>query len=133
MNITNPDPMSCTPMSCNTDDSPPPYATHPERRVRGAGLPADVRRALRTGRRARGWSYRKAEAATSVSFSHLRSLEVGLWRPSVVVAELLIEHYRLDGAVAARLLERSAADAGRSHPLFGQPYRRSRHKQRGAS
>ncbi len=77
-------------------------------------LPADIARSLRLGRRHRGWSLRTAERNLGVSFSYLCHLENGNRVPSSVVAELLIDGYRLGAEEARRLRSSAVPDAGRS-------------------
>jgi hypothetical protein len=79
-------------------------------------LPADVARALRLGRRARGWSLRVAARNLGVSAGHLCHIERRQRAPSSVVAEILIDGYRLGPFDAGRLRAVAVRDAGRASP-----------------
>jgi transcriptional regulator with XRE-family HTH domain len=68
---------------------------------------------LHRARRARGWSYRLAGKRTGVAFGYLAMLEAGRRVPSVVVAEALIDSYKLTGADAEALRGVSLHGVGR--------------------
>lgn len=82
---------------------------------RGGALSAGLASRLRSARRRSG-SQQQVARQLGISASYLCNLEAGKYRPSAVVAELLIDRLRLDAPTASRLRAAAATAAGRSHP-----------------
>ena len=79
-------------------------------------LPRDVADALRHARRARGWSIRAAARHLGVAASMIHALEHARRRPSVVMAETLIDGYGMTPADARRLRAVALPGVGRDSP-----------------
>jgi DNA-binding XRE family transcriptional regulator len=94
---------------------PEPHAkrVYPPRRE----LPADVAGMVATARRRRGWGVREAARRIGVSPGTIVHLEKGRRAPSVIVAENIIDAYRLPDESAEMLLAVAVTDAGRSSPF----------------
>jgi len=90
----------------------PPWRSRVARR----DLPADVAAMLRRARLARGWSLSEAERRSLISRRMLSLLEQGQRRPSVVLAESLVQAYRLGPGDSARLQAVAVENAGRDSP-----------------
>jgi transcriptional regulator with XRE-family HTH domain len=86
------------------------------RRAAHRDLPPDVAAMLRQARLARGWSLSEAERRTLISRRMLSLLERGERRPSVVLAESLVQAYRLGPVSSARLAAVAVRNAGRDSP-----------------
>ena len=90
-------------------------AVSPRTRHEG-GLPAELTDALRIARRSRGWSFRTAGGRLGVDGGHLCAIEHGRRIPSIVIARLLIDGYRLDDRHASWLESLALHGVGRDSP-----------------
>lgn len=87
--------------------------------IRGSGwrtLDRDVAALLRHARRARGWTIRGAGRRLGVAASMICHLEHGERRPSTVLAEILIDGYKMAPADARRLRAVALRGVGRDSP-----------------
>lgn len=80
-------------------------------------LPPELGAMLAAARRRRGWGVREAARCIGVSPGTIVHLERARRAPSLIVAEDIIEAYRLPAADADWLRSAAVTDAGRSSPL----------------
>ena len=74
---------------------------------------------LAAARQARGWSIREAARRAGVAPGTIVHLEKARRAPSIVVAEDIIDAYRLPPGDADWLRSEAVTDAGRALPLRG--------------
>jgi hypothetical protein len=101
------------------DEASPRRPADPPWRFRTAhrNLDPAVAAMLASNRTLLGWSYSTAARRTGISRGMLSMLEGGHRVPSTVLAEALIDGYRLDAADARLLRSVSLPYVGRASPL----------------